>query len=192
MVFPQFGTVAQKNCSLHSVNNVIKWSDSGIFDMNTIENNILKPNSGEVLFDLARDTDPYAAVGRAVVLLMQYDSFGALPFRHVTSLITGQVNREHYFFVNRNGKPTGFLGWAYCSEAAGEAWLTDNDVSSIGDGKAGDCVVFNTWVTDGPDMNSYVVSQMRPAFKDKTLLFARRRYANGRTRPIRIRNTRQS
>ncbi len=147
---------------------------------------------GHPVFEMARDTDPHAAFGRAMLMLMQYDSFATLALRQIAPLIAGQVNRGHYYFVMRDGKLAGFLGWALCSEAAGEDWLESRDLSAFGDGSAGDCVVFNTWVTDGPEMNSYVVGKMREVFRDKTKLVARRRYKDGRIRPIRIRNTRLS
>lgn len=143
-------------------------------------------------FALARDTDPYAALGRAAMLLMAHDSFGTLPFRQVTALLAGQVNRGHYLFVSRNGQQTGFVGWAFCSEAAGEAWITTHDTRLIGDGRGGACVAFNSWLTDGQDMNSFLVGQLRELFRDKSLLVARRRYADGRSRPVRLRNARLS
>lgn len=142
------------------------------------------------VFTLARNRDKYAAAGHAMMLLMRHDSFGGLPFRQIASIIAGQINRDHYFFVARNGVPTGFVGWALCSDVAGERWLRDNDASLIGNGVDGPCVVLNTWVADGTDMNSFLLGKLRDTFRDKTRLFARRRYADGRTRPIRINQTR--
>lgn len=152
----------------------------------------LAPQGQARPFALARDTDPHAALGRAAMLLMAHDSFGTLPFRQVAALLAGQVNRGHYLFVSRNGQQTGFVGWAFCSEAAGEAWIRRHDTRLIGDGRHGPCVAVNSWLTDGPDMNSFLVGQLRALFRDKSLLVARRRYEDGRSRPVRLRNSRLS
>ena len=139
---------------------------------------------------IAKDRNPYAAVGRAAGMLMVYPSFGDLPFGQVMKIIAGQINRGHYCFVFKDNNAVGFFGWAYTSQTGAENWLMNNDESGIGDGIEGDCVVFNIWHTDGPKTNSFAVTHMRSKFSDKKMLYAKRRYNDGRVKPIRIPNMR--
>lgn len=135
-------------------------------------------------FDLVRTKDGYSAAGRAMTLLMLNDAFEGLKLGEIGRLIVGQVNRNHYYFIRRNGVPTGFIGWAYCSEAAAIAWAERNDPRGIGDGKTGDSVILNSWLADGKDMNSYLLGRLREEWTDKKKLFARRRYTNGKSRAL--------
>lgn len=137
-------------------------------------------------------SDPHAAAGQAMVLMARHPEFGDLSFRQMASLIIGQVNRKHYRFVLRGGAPVGFVGWALCSEAAGRRWLLHNDASAVGDGRQGDCVVLNHWLADGPEMNAFIIAQMLQILPAQRLLFARRRYADGRTRPVVLRRPRSA
>lgn len=140
-------------------------------------------------FQALRNNSPHLAAGIAMGLMMGHPAFGNRTFGGIAQLIAGHVNRGHYLIVFRDGRPAGFVGWALTDEPAAQAWL-DGDGSKVGNGQAGDCVLFNIWVTDGPDMNSHLVGLMREEFREKTALMARRIYADGRTRPIVIRNSR--
>ncbi|MEQ6204931.1 toxin-activating lysine-acyltransferase [Sulfitobacter sp. HNIBRBA2951] len=135
-------------------------------------------------FDLVRSKDGYAAAGRAMVLLMNNDAFEGLRLGEIGRLIAGQVNRNHYYFICRNNVPTGFIGWAYCSEKAAYDWAERNDPRGIGDGKTGDSVILNSWLADGKDMNSYLLGRLREEWTDKKKLFARRRYTSGKSRAL--------
>lgn len=125
-------------------------------------------------------------------LMMGHPAFANRSFGGIARLIAGHVNRNHYYILFRDGQPTGFVGWAFAPEAAARAWL-DGDGTQIGeghDGRTGDCVLFNIWVTDGAQMNSQLVRLLRAEFHDKRALMARRLYGDGRIRPILITNTR--
>ena len=119
-----------------------------------------------------------------MTLLMTNDAFEGLKLGEIGRLIVGQVNRNHYYFIRRNGVPTGFIGWAYCSEAAALAWAERNDPRGSGDGTTGDSVILNSWLADGKDMNSYLLGRLREEWTDKKKLFARRRYTNGKSRAL--------
>lgn len=125
-------------------------------------------------------------------LTMGHPAFANRTFGGIARLIAGHVNRGHYFIVFRDGRPAGFVGWAFAPEAAAQAWL-DGDGSMLDDGqdgRSGDCVLVNMWVTDGAEMNSFLVSLLRKEFHDKRALMARRLYPDGKARPVQIRNQR--
>lgn len=138
------------------------------------------------VFDLVRSSDGYAAAGLAMGLLMTDQAFGSQRLGEIGRLIAGQVNRKHYYFIRRNKVPTGFIGWAYCSQDAARAWAERNDPRGIGDGTTGDSVILNCWLADGKDMNSFLLGRLREEWSDKKKLFARRRYTNGASRALEL------
>ncbi|MCR8550655.1 hypothetical protein M4578_22760 [Salipiger sp. P9] len=140
-------------------------------------------------FQALRNNNGHLAAGHAMALLMGHPVFANRRFGGLARLIAGQVNRGHYYILFRDQKPAGFLGWAYTDEAPARAWLA-GDGSRVGNGTSGDSAVFNIWVTDGPDMNSFALRTMRREFHDKRLIVARRLYADGRVKPLSITNTR--
>lgn len=140
-------------------------------------------------FQALRNKSPHLAAGIAMGLMMGHPAFANRTFGGIARLIAGHVNRGHYLIVFRDGRPRGFVGWALTDEAAAQAWL-DGDGSRIGDGTQGDCVLLNIWVTDGPDMNTFLVKTLRNLLSDKRRLFARRIYPDGRIRPVTFSNAR--
>ena len=140
---------------------------------------------------LVRDPNPYAAVGRAAGMLQPFRNFALMPFGQVNALIIGAVNRGHYHYLLKDGQPAGFFAWAFASQEAAELWLEKKDPSLIGDGKTGDCVVFNIWHIDKSlhgdfDLQAFLIRSFRDLFADKKELLARRVYPDGRVKPIRI------
>ena len=146
-------------------------------------------NESPVRFKALKNSNAQFAAGLAMSLMMGHPAFANRSFGSIARMIAGHVNRGHYLFVFRDDQPRGFVGWAFTDSRAAQAWL-DGDGSDIGDGKEGDSVLFNIWVTDGPDMNSFLVRTMREEFREKRMLVARRIYADGRMRPIKITNQR--
>lgn len=148
------------------------------------------PASGrDAPFRALRNSSPHLAAGISMSLMMGHPGFDNRTFGGMARMIAGHVNRGHYFIVFRDGQPKGLVGWAFTTRTAATAWR-DGDGSLIGDGRDGDSVIFNVWVTDGPDMNSFLVRTMREEFREKRLLVARRIYADGRQKPITISNKR--
>ncbi len=147
-------------------------------------------------FVLVRDKNPYAALGRASSMLQRFPNFALLPFGQINSLIMGAVNRSHYNYILKDGEPVGFFAWAFTDGKAAQKWLTDNDPAQIGDGTSGDSVVFNVWHIDpafahDAEISRFLVRSFREMFADKTALYARRVYPNGRIKSIKIPNRRQ-
>lgn len=135
---------------------------------------------------IVRDSNAYAAVGRAAGMLMIYESFGQLPFGQIMKIIAGQINRGHYRFVLRGNEPVGFFGWAYASKIGALKWLEENDESHVGDGVNGDYVIMNIWHARETSINAFAQRELLKVFEGKKTLYAKRRYADGRIRPVRV------
>jgi hemolysin-activating ACP:hemolysin acyltransferase len=134
---------------------------------------------------LARPQSAAAALGLAVSHLMTKPAFAALPFGSWSRVLVGQINRGHYqLVVDDTGRVVGFLGWAATSEANAEAWVRGHtDVPELRDG---DCIVINAWSADDPAANRLVLAAARLAICDKRLVYFKRHYKDGRTRPMRL------
>src|SRR4051812_46208654 len=64
-----------------------------------------------------RAKDPYIALGLAVSHLMTKPAFANLRFGDWSRILTGQINRKHYYFaVDRKNQIQGFMGWAVTSK----------------------------------------------------------------------------
>ncbi|TFF22004.1 hypothetical protein E3C22_15255 [Jiella endophytica] len=133
----------------------------------------------------AVDVNRHAAVGRALAYCMTDDVFGQMPLRAIARLIIGQVNRSQYFFLMEDGVVHGYCGWMRCTAADGEAWVTGRqpEPHPVPDGEA--CIV-NMWKSSGPEVNAAISRELRRRLADATHLYARRFYADGRIRPVRI------
>jgi hemolysin-activating ACP:hemolysin acyltransferase len=134
---------------------------------------------------LARPQSAAAALGLAVSHLMTKPAFAALPFGTWSRVLVGQINRGQYqLVVDDTGRVVGFLGWAATSEANAEAWVQGRgDVPELRDG---DCIVINAWSADDPAANRMVLAAARRAIRDKRLVYFKRHYGDGRTRPMRL------
>jgi len=136
---------------------------------------------------LARPRSAAAALGLAVGHLMTKPAFAALSFGNWSRVLVGQVNRGHcHFVVDEAGLVVGFLGWAVTGEAKAEAWLQGRGDVSDFDARDGDCIVINAWSADGPAVNRAVLAAARLAIRDKRLVYFKRHYRDGRTRPMRL------
>ncbi|MEL6507971.1 MAG: toxin-activating lysine-acyltransferase [Pseudomonadota bacterium] len=133
-----------------------------------------------------QDANPYAALGRAVSYMMTKPSFAAQPFGMWSRILTGQVNRKHYFFVLDGERAVGFVGWALTTEDKAKAWMANRGEISSADSRAGDCFIINAWGADNNQINRYILQQLRPFCAPHRLLFAKRFYRDGRTRPVEL------
>lgn len=131
-----------------------------------------------------RDKNAFAALGRAVTYMMTKPAFANAPFGHWARTLTGQINRNHYFFVMRGETIVGFLGWAFVDEAKARLWLDGKADISYADSLDGDCIVINAWASDDDGVNRFVVEELRRVGHMKKRLFAKRFYKDGRVRPL--------
>ena len=71
-----------------------------------------------------RPENPYIALGLAVNHLMTKPAFANLRFGDWSRILTGQINRKHYYFaVDSKNQIQGFMGWAVTSKEKAEAWV---------------------------------------------------------------------
>ena len=130
--------------------------------------------------------DRLAALGRASAYLATSPAFAATPFGHMTRILIGQINRGHYGFIERDGAVVGFIGWARATEAQGDAWLEGRRALSDEEAREGDCALINVWRADAPDVSRFIIARLRAALGPTRIVFARRRYADGRVRSVRL------
>ena len=133
-----------------------------------------------------RNADPVMALGISVNLLMGKKSFAGLKFNHWCSVLAGQIKREHYFFVLDGDKARGIAGWALTSRELAEDWVQGKGELPYDKCLAGPCLVLNIWQADNARVHQFMREQMRIIGQDKEMLFAKRTYADGRIRPVRL------
>ena len=141
-------------------------------------------------YRLLRARDPQTALARAVELCARHEAFAARGFGHWARVLIGQINRGQYRFAVRAaaaGRPAsvaGFVGWFRAGEAEAERWLAGEAAAHD---PAGDCVVLNALVAEEPGVLRAVLAHARTLEAAPYVLYARRAYAGGRTRPVRLR-----
>jgi hemolysin-activating ACP:hemolysin acyltransferase len=135
-----------------------------------------------------RPQNPYVALGLAVSHLMTQPAFAKLRFGDWSRILTGQINRKHYYFaVDSKNQIQGFMGWAVTSKEKAEAWVEGRGAVSFADSRDGDCLIFNAWAANTPEVNRFLVSQAREIIQGKDTVYFKRHYADGRTRAVRLR-----
>ena len=135
-----------------------------------------------------RAKDPYIALGLAVSHLMTKPAFANLRFGDWSRILTGQINRKHYYFaVDSKNQIQGFMGWAVTSKEKAEAWVEGRGAVSFADSRDGDCLIFNAWAANTPEVNRFLVSHAREIMQGKDTVYFKRHYKNGSTRPVRLR-----
>jgi hemolysin-activating ACP:hemolysin acyltransferase len=127
-----------------------------------------------------------AALGAAVNFTMTKPAFARLPFGHWARVLTGQINRGHYFFVFREKTVVGFCGWSLANKEDAEAWLKGGSPPGLEEGKTGECLMLNAWVAANPAANRFIFDHLRVVGKGKYALYGKRDYPDGRTRRLRL------
>src|SRR5262249_32342711 len=135
-----------------------------------------------------RPQNPYIALGLAVNHLMTKPAFANLRFGDWSRILTGQINRGHFYFaVDDKNQIHGFMGWAFAAKAKAEAWVEGRGGLSFEDSLNGDCVIFNAWAASTPEANRFLVEQAREIIAGKDTVYFKRHYKDGSTRPVRLR-----
>ena len=136
---------------------------------------------------LFRPDQPVVALGLAVNHLMTKPAFADLRFGDWSRILVGQINRGHYYFaVDGNNQIQGFIGWALTTKEKAEAWVEGRGALSYADSKAGDCIVFNAWSANTTRVHRYLFDEARKIIKDKEIVYFKRHYKDGSTRPVRL------
>lgn len=133
-----------------------------------------------------RARDPQAGFARSVAHLMAKPAFARVPFGHIARILAGQVGRGHYALVERSGRTVGFVGWALADEALAEAWLAGTRGISDAEARTGDCALINCWQADDLAVSRFILGRLATALAGVRLVYARRHYPDGRTRPLRL------
>jgi hemolysin-activating ACP:hemolysin acyltransferase len=147
-----------------------------------------QPSAPTIALKAFRPPNPYAALGLAVNYLMTKPAFAALRFGEWSRILVGQINRKHFAFaVDGSNQIQGFIGWAVTSQDKAEAWLEGRRVLSFEDSSDGDAVVFNAWAANTPKVNRFLLGEARKIIADKSTVYFKRYYKDGRVRPMRLR-----
>jgi hemolysin-activating ACP:hemolysin acyltransferase len=137
---------------------------------------------------LSRPESSYVALGLAVSHLMTKPAFANLRFGGWSRVLVGQINRKHYaFVVDDKNQIQGFLGWALTSKEKAEAWVEGCGELSYQDSLDGDHVIFNAWAASSPVINRFMVAAARKIIAGKDVVYFKRHYKDGSTRPVRLR-----
>jgi len=146
------------------------------------------PSASTADLKLFRPQNPYMALGLAVNHLMTKPAFAKLRFGDWSRILTGQINRKHYYFaIDGKNQIQGFMGWAFAAKAKAEAWVEGRGGLSFEDSLNGDCVIFNAWAASTPEANRFLVEQAREIIAGKDTVYFKRHYKDGNTRPTRLR-----
>jgi Flp pilus assembly protein TadD/hemolysin-activating ACP:hemolysin acyltransferase len=128
--------------------------------------------------------DKAAALGLAVEFLSKMPAFARLQFGEWSQVLFYQVARGHLFFVvDQDRRVRGFLGWALTDQALAEQWVQGRAGLRNDQCREGDCVIINAFAAETTAANNFIVETMREMFASKRMLYFKRHYASGRTRP---------
>jgi hemolysin-activating ACP:hemolysin acyltransferase len=136
---------------------------------------------------LFRPESSYVALGLAVSHLMTKPAFANLRFGDWSRVLVGQINRKHYaFVVDDKNQIQGFLGWALTSKEKAEAWVEGRELS-YEDSLDGDRVIFHAWAASSLAVNRFLLAESRKIIAGKEMVYFKRHYKDGSTRPARLR-----
>jgi len=134
-----------------------------------------------------RPDNAYVALGLAVNHLMTKPAFANCKFGDWSRILVGQINRKHFWFaVDDKNQIVGFMGWALTTKDKAEAWVEGRAGLAYDDAKDGDCVVFNAWAANNLKVNRFLLEEGRKVIQGKDMVYFKRHYNDGSTRPARL------
>lgn len=137
--------------------------------------------------ELWNPTESRAALGLAVDYLSKKSVFARLPFGEWTQTLAHQVRRgQQVFVVDEQSRVLGYLGWTFTEEALAKQWVSGLAPLSDEQCRSGDCVIINAWAADTKEAERLLVNAARDIIKDKSTLYFKRFYRDGRVRPMRL------
>lgn len=134
----------------------------------------------------AKPENKVYALGLAMRVLATETGYMNLRLGDGVRLLTGLIERGHYFFAIKDGEIVGFLGWALTDKARGEAWLKGEAELTHEDCLSGDSIIINVWRAASPEAQKFMLEHMRETQADKVMVYAKRHYSDGRVRPVRL------
>src|SRR5262245_5550859 len=149
----------------------------------------IKPAPAQLELRVFRPDNPYVALGLAVNYLMTKPAFARLRFGEWSRILVGQINRKHYYFVvDVKNQVQGFLGWAVTSKNKAEAWVEGRaGLSYDEDSFDGPSIIFNAWAASNGKVNRFLLQEARKIIVGKDMVYFKRYYKDGSTRPVRLR-----
>jgi len=115
---------------------------------------------------------------------MTKPAFAGLRFGEWSRILVGQINRKHYcFVVDEKNRVQGFLGWALSTKERAEAWVEGRGGLTFEHSLEGECVIFNAWAGSGLKVNRLLLQEARKVIADKEMVYFKRHYKDGTTRP---------
>lgn len=138
-------------------------------------------------FRLIAIPDPNTALGVAARLSMSHRAFSQLSFGSWMSVLYGQVHRGHQMFVcDQSDRIVGYFGYGLTTNDVAQAWLDGLRDPSYAECVAGDCVIFNAWISEDVRVLRFMWNAARMLVQDCKAVFFKRYYDDGSVRPVRL------
>lgn len=141
-------------------------------------------NARRALYSCTID-DPNAALGVAVRLFAADEKFNRQSFGHWANVLIAQIQRSHYRVVLEGNRVVGFLGWCLTEEVHADHWLAGGDLP-FELSQSGNCIVINAWVSENECVNRFILDELRQIGRDQTWVCAKRHYADGSVRNVKL------
>jgi hemolysin-activating ACP:hemolysin acyltransferase len=136
---------------------------------------------------LATIPDPNMALGVAARLMMSHPAFAKQPFGEWVAVLDGQARRGHQVFVlDETSKAVGLFGYALASEEVATGWLNGTHSPTHEECLAGDCIIFNAWISQDKEILRFMWDAFRILAQGKKAAFYKRYYDDGSVRPVRL------
>jgi len=131
--------------------------------------------------------DRRVSLGLAVEYLGKKATFAKLPFGEWSRILAHQAGRgRQVFVVDADRRVQGFLGWAVTTTPLAEQWLRGLNGLSDEECLDGDSVIINAWASESNAANALLLAAARELLKDKSAVYFKRFYRDGRVRPMRL------
>ena len=124
---------------------------------------------------------PIFAFGATIDLLRSHKPFRDAPFGTYSSIVRGQIARDHYVFAISGNKIVGYVGWAICEEPIAKAWTERRHAPKYNECLSGDCWVGLTYFAQSRKATFAMMGHIKrryPGFK----IYGLRRYQDGHER----------
>jgi hemolysin-activating ACP:hemolysin acyltransferase len=131
--------------------------------------------------------DPVVALGQAVELLRRVQPFATYSFGRLSSVLSGEIKRQHYAFTFDGRTPVGYVGWALCDEPIARAWIEERYVPSFAECSDGDSWVGITFYAASKEICLFQARWCRARYPSLKV-FGIRDYGS-RSRRTEVKNT---
>lgn len=116
---------------------------------------------------------PMLSLGIAANLVRRKPPFSNFNFGRMTSVLIGQIRRNHYLIAFRRGTPVGYIGWAVTPHEIAERWLNEGYTPKYNECIDGDSCVLLTVYSEGRDITMNMIRQARIRYPDHRIYFMR-------------------